>query len=114
MLTERILRTAGYHVLAGVDGHHALEIVRENPGISLLVTDVIMPGMNGRQLADRLTAILPGLPVIFTSAHTRGVVTHSPDDRGAAFLEKPYTATAVTQKVRAVLDARIASATPST
>ena len=112
-LTERILRTAGYHVLAGVDGYHALEIVRANSGISLLVTDVIMPGMNGRQLANRITAILPGLPVIFTSAHTRGVLTHTPDDPTAAFLEKPYTATGITQKVRAVLDARVASAAAS-
>jgi FixJ family two-component response regulator len=72
-----------------------------------------MPGMNGRQLADRITAILPGLPVIFTSAHTRGVLTLVPDDPTVAFLEKPYTATGITQKVRAVLDARIASATPS-
>jgi len=105
-LTARILRTAGYHVLAGVDGRHALEIVRANPGISLLVTDVVMPGMNGRQLADRITAILPGLPVIFTSAHTRGVLTLTRDDPTVAFLEKPYTVSGITEKVRAVLDAR--------
>jgi PAS domain S-box-containing protein len=113
ILTERILRTAGYHVLVGVDGQHALEILRANPAINLLVTDVIMPGMNGRQLADRITAILPGLPVIFTSAHTRGVLTHTRDDPAVAFLEKPYTTTGITQKVRAVLDARVAAATPS-
>jgi two-component system cell cycle sensor histidine kinase/response regulator CckA len=111
-LTERILRTAGYQVLAGVDGHHALEIMRGNPAISLLVTDVIMPGMNGRQLADRITAMLPGLPVIFTSAHTRGVLTPTTrDDPGVAFLEKPYTATGITRTVRAVLDARTTSTT---
>ncbi|MBW6435937.1 PAS domain S-box protein [Actinoplanes hulinensis] len=109
MLTERILRTAGYHVLSGADGRQALKIVRGNPDISLLVTDVIMPGMNGRQLADRITAMRPGLPVIFTSAHTRGVLTLNPDDPTVAFLEKPYTATGITQKVRAVLDARTAS-----
>jgi PAS domain S-box-containing protein len=113
-LTERILRTAGYRVLTGVDGHHALEIVRANSGIGLLVTDVIMPGMNGRQLADRVTAVLPGLPVIFTSAHTRGVLTHTRDNPAVAFLEKPYTATGITQKVRAVLDAHAASAATAT
>jgi two-component system cell cycle sensor histidine kinase/response regulator CckA len=112
-LTERILRTAGYHVLAGVDGRHALEIVHASPGISLLVTDVIMPGMNGRELADKITAILPGLPVLFTSAHTRGVLTNTRDDPTMAFLEKPYTATGITQKVRTMLDARVPSATPS-
>ena len=109
-LTERILRTAGYRVLAGADGHRALEIVRATDGISLLVTDVIMPGMNGRELADRITALLPGLPVIFTSAHTRGVLTHTGDDPSVAFLEKPFTATAITNKVRAALDARTTSA----
>ncbi|MEU7905085.1 ATP-binding protein [Actinoplanes sp. NPDC049118] len=109
-LTERILRTAGYQVLAGVDGHHALKIMRGNPDISLLVTDVIMPGMNGQQLADRITAMLPGLPVIFTSAHTRGVLTPTTrDDPSIAFLEKPYTATGITRTVRAVLDARTTS-----
>ena len=113
-LTERILRTAGYHVLVGTDGRQGLEIVRAYPGaIHLLVTDVIMPGMNGRQLAERITTIMPGLPVIFTSAHTRGVLSLAPDDPTVAFLEKPYTATGITQTVRALLDARVAAVTPS-
>ncbi|MEU4219056.1 ATP-binding protein [Actinoplanes sp. NPDC026623] len=111
-LTERILRTAGYRVLSGVDGHHALRIMQRNPEISLLVTDVIMPGMNGQQLADRITAMLPGLPVIFTSAHTHGVLTPTTrDDPGVAFLEKPYTATGITRTVRAVLDAHTTTST---
>jgi FixJ family two-component response regulator len=63
-----------------------------------------MPGMNGQQLADRLTDLRPGLPVIFTSAYTRGVLTHTGDDRTVAFLDKPFTAAALTEKVRAVLD----------
>jgi two-component system, cell cycle sensor histidine kinase and response regulator CckA len=65
--TERILTTAGYRVLVGVDGEHALVVARGHASIDLLVTDVIMPGMNGQQLADRLTELRPGLPVIFTS-----------------------------------------------
>jgi len=106
-LTERILTTAGYRVLVGVDGEHALDVARGQPGIDLLVTDVIMPGMNGQQLADRLTELRPGLPVIFTSAYTRGVLTHTGDDRTVAFLDKPFTAAALTGKVRSVLDSRI-------
>jgi CheY-like chemotaxis protein len=103
-LTERILITAGYRVLVGVDGEHALAVARTHDHIDLLVTDVIMPGMNGQQLADRLTDLRPGLPVIYTSAYTRGVLTHTGDDRTVAFLDKPFTAAALTEKVRAVLD----------
>src|SRR6185369_6986851 len=105
-LTERILSTAGYRVLACADGNHALALVRADAGVSLLVTDVIMPGVNGQQLADQITALLPGLPVVFVSAYTRGALTHDPDDPTVAFLEKPYTTAAITEKVRAVLDAR--------
>jgi len=94
-LTERILRTAGYQVLTCTDGQHALAVARANPGFDLLLTDVIMPGMNGRELAERLKA-----PVLFTSAYTRGVL-----DPTAAFIEKPFTAAAITERVRAVLDA---------
>ncbi|HKT02131.1 MAG TPA: ATP-binding protein [Rugosimonospora sp.] len=108
-LTERILKTAGYRVLACADGNQALATVRADPDVSLLVTDVIMPVVNGQQLANRITALRPGLPVVFISAHTRGVLTHDPDDPTVAFLEKPYTAAAITGKVRAVLDARAAS-----
>ena len=67
-----------------------------------------------RELPEHVTIRpLPGLPVIFTSAHTRGVLSLNPDDPTVAFLEKPCTATGITQKVRAVLDARITAATPS-
>jgi CheY-like chemotaxis protein len=94
-------------VLVGVDGEHALVVAHAHTDIDLLVTDVIMPGMNGQQLADRLTELRPGLPVIFTSAYTRGVLTHTGDDRTVAFLDKPFTAAALTEKVRSVLDTRV-------
>ena len=113
-LTERILRTAGYEVLATAGAHEALAVAVGDHHIDLLVTDVIMPGMNGQQLADRLTALRPGLPVIFSSAYTRGVLAFAPDDPGMAFLEKPFTASAITDKVRAVLDARTAAVTSTT
>jgi two-component system, cell cycle sensor histidine kinase and response regulator CckA len=106
-LSQRILAAAGYKVLVGVDGEHALALARGNPDIDLLVTDVIMPAMNGQQLADRLAALRPGLPVILTSAYTRGVLTDTGDDRTVAFLDKPFTAAALTEKVRSVLDNRI-------
>jgi two-component system cell cycle sensor histidine kinase/response regulator CckA len=106
-LAERILVTAGYRVLVGVDGDQALAVAEAHPDIDLLLTDVIMPGMNGQQLADRLTTVRPGLPVIFTSAYTRGVLTETADDRTVAFLDKPFTAAALTEKIRSVLDQRI-------
>jgi CheY-like chemotaxis protein len=109
-LTERILRTAGYEVLPSADGREALTLAVGNHHIDLLVTDVIMPDMNGQQLADRLTALRPGLPVIFTSAYTRGVLAFAPDNPAVSFLEKPYTASAITDRVRAVMDARTAAA----
>jgi PAS domain S-box-containing protein len=103
-LTERLLSAAGYHVLVGVDGEHALAVARGHPGIDLMITDVIMPGMNGQQLADRIDELRPGLPVIFTSAYTRGVLTDAGNDPRVAFLDKPFTAAALTAKVRSVLD----------
>jgi CheY-like chemotaxis protein len=106
-LTERILTSTGYRVLVGVDGEDALDVARDHADIDLLVTDVIMPGMNGQQLADRVTDLRPGLPVIFTSAYTRGVLKHTGDDRTVAFLDKPFTAADLTEKIRAVLDSRI-------
>jgi PAS domain S-box-containing protein len=106
-LTERILTTAGYRVLIGVDGEHALAVARAHAGIDLLVTDVIMPGMNGQQLADRLTDLRPGLPVMFMSAYTRGVLTHTEENRTVAFLDKPFTAAALTEKIGSVLDSRV-------
>jgi CheY-like chemotaxis protein len=96
-------------VLVGVDGEQALAVAEAHPDIDLLVTDVIMPGMNGQQLADRLTALRPGLPVIFTSAYTRGVLT----DTSVAFLGKPFTAAALTEMIRSVLDRRTDSAVTS-
>jgi CheY-like chemotaxis protein len=87
-----------------------VSLAGEHRGIDLLLTDAIMPGMNGQQLADRLTALIPGLPVVFTSAYTRGVLTGRQDDPRVAYLDKPFTAASITEKIRSVLDAR---ATPS-
>ncbi|MGY0234237.1 ATP-binding protein [Longispora urticae] len=101
-LTQRILHTAGYRVLAASNARQALELSRAHADIDLLLTDVIMPGMNGRQLAHRLAAVMPGLPVVFTSAYAHGVLT---DDPNAVFLGKPFTAAALTETIRATIDA---------
>jgi FixJ family two-component response regulator len=70
-----------------------------------------MPAMNGKQLADRLTAERPGLPVVFASAYTHGVLTIAPEEPTVAFLEKPFTAADITGKIRTMLDTRAAPAT---
>ncbi len=105
-LTERILCTAGYQVLVAADGREAMSLAWEHPTVDLLLTDAIMPGMNGQQLADRLTVLIPGLPVLFTSAYSRGVLTKRHDDPAVAYLNKPFTAAILTEKIRNVLDTR--------
>jgi PAS domain S-box-containing protein len=112
-LTERILRTAGYQVLPANSGRDAVSLAAEHPTIDLLLTDVIMPGMNGQQLADNLTALIPGLAVVFTSAYTRGVLAGRRDDPSVAYLDKPFTAAALTEKVRTALDSRRRPAAPA-
>jgi two-component system, cell cycle sensor histidine kinase and response regulator CckA len=103
-LTARILRTAGYRVLVAASGHQALSLARKHPGIDLLLTDVVMPGINGQQLADQLTALVPGLPVVFASAHTRGVLADRGNTPTFTYLDKPFTAATLTETVRDSLD----------
>ncbi|SNQ51201.1 PAS domain S-box [Frankia canadensis] len=104
-LTERILTAAGYRVLAAANGQEALDLARRHPTIDLLLTDVIMPGTNGRQLADRLTKIIPDLPVVYTSAHTHGVLDERIEGAAVAFLDKPFTAATLTRTIRETLGA---------
>uniref|UniRef100_UPI001F30F71B hybrid sensor histidine kinase/response regulator n=1 Tax=Candidatus Frankia alpina TaxID=2699483 RepID=UPI001F30F71B len=110
-LTERILNSAGYRTLVAADGRQALALALRLPTVDLLLTDLIMPGMNGRQLADQLTTLMPDLPVVFTSAHTRGILAAQGHGGAKAFLDKPFTATALTRKIRDTLDARLTTGT---
>jgi CheY-like chemotaxis protein len=94
-------------VLEARNGAEALDLVSRHPGrISLLLTDVVMPGMSGRQLADRLTPRLPGVKVLFMSGYTDdAIVHHGVLERGIAFLHKPFSPDALAQRVRETLDA---------
>ncbi|MCK9894503.1 PAS domain-containing sensor histidine kinase [Frankia sp. AgB32] len=111
-LTERILTSAGYRSLVAANGQEAIDLVRHHPTIDLLLTDVIMPGLNGRQVADRLTELIPDLPVVFTSAHTHGIMDQQIDESAVAFLDKPFTAATLTRTIRETLGPRMPSGPP--
>jgi nitrogen-specific signal transduction histidine kinase len=104
----RALGTNGYTVLHARDGVEALAIAAREPGpIHLLVTDVVMPRMNGRELAERLVQLRPELTVLYMSGYTNDLLLHRPGDcRDAGFLPKPFRCDTLARKVRACLDAR--------
>jgi CheY-like chemotaxis protein len=96
----------GYVVLAASRGSEALELARmREGGIQLLLTDLIMPEMNGRQLAEAILPLLPDVKVLYMSGYTDDtVVRHGLVANKVAFLQKPFTPTSLAQKVREVLD----------
>ena len=102
----------GYHVLEASGGEMALKRGRGPAGrIDLLLTDVVMPDIGGRVLAERLCRLLPGLKVLFMSGYTDdAVVRHGVQEAEVAFLQKPFSIEAFNAKVRQVLDSGEASA----
>ncbi len=105
-LGTTVLEELGYRVLCAENGVDALRLMSENPtvGIDLLLTDVVMPKMGGRELAERLRPIHPKAKVIFCSGYTEDAILHSGSlEAGVFFLQKPYSVAAVAQKVRDVL-----------
>jgi PAS domain S-box-containing protein len=105
--TVDCLRDLGYRVLEAHDGPSALRLLerQENP-VELLFTDVVMPGMTGRQLADEARKQQSHLRVLYTSGYTRNAIVHAGRlDPGVEMIAKPFTFEALAQKVRDVLDA---------
>jgi PAS domain S-box-containing protein len=106
-LAVRVLRGQGYTVLEAGDGLEALRVIEQYQiaQIDLLVTDVVMPGLGGGDLAERLIAMRPGIKVLFTSGYTEDAMLHGGQlARGTHFLHKPFTPAALAQKVRGILD----------
>ncbi len=106
-LTCRALNAQGYEVLPASNGQEALRVAREHKGapIRLVVTDVIMPLMGGKVMAEWLKTTYPGIKVVFTSGYTDATIAHHGMlEAGAEFLSKPYTPATLARKVREVLD----------
>ena len=107
MVTVDALRDLGYEVLHASDGAKALERLDSLPRLDLLFTDVVMPGMNGRELADEARSRREGLKVLYATGYTRNAVVHNGMlDGDVAVLAKPFTIDALALKVRQVLDGR--------
>jgi two-component system, cell cycle sensor histidine kinase and response regulator CckA len=105
-LASTCLRISGYTILVARRGDEALRIFKENEqAIQMLVTDVVMPGVSGRDLARIMQSLSPGLKVLYTSGYTDdAIVHHGVLDAGVNFLQKPFTLDALARKVRQVLD----------
>jgi CheY-like chemotaxis protein len=105
-LASRVLEGLGYTVLQAENGLLALEVVAAYAGdIRLLLSDVVMPLMDGQVLAERLLEVRPNLKVLYVSGYTDNPVVHQGVyDNTIAFLQKPYTPSSLARKVRDVLD----------
>jgi signal transduction histidine kinase len=100
-----VLRELGYTVLEAADGETGLALLGRDPGIELVFTDVVLPGMNGREFANRALEMRPHLKVLFTTGYTRNAIVHDGRlDDGVSLVTKPFTFAAIASKVRTVLD----------
>jgi len=105
-LAREVLRRHGYVVLEARHGVDALRVAeRHNDEIHLMITDVVMPHMSGRDLAERLARVRPKMKVLFMSGYTDHALMHRELTPGSAFLQKPFTPEGFARKVRSVLDA---------
>jgi len=104
-LAKAALRQHGYQVLEALDGADAIAVAKRYSGeIHLLLTDVVMPGMNGKELSERLIVMRPGLKVLFVSGYTANVIAHGGViDHDIAYMGKPFSPDGLAAKVRKVL-----------
>ena len=106
-LSKTILESLGYTVLAAQTPEQAIRLIKTHDrDIHLLITDVVMPEMNGRELAERITAIKPGLKCLYISGYTADVIARQGVlDEGVHFIQKPFKRSEIAKKVREVLNA---------
>jgi hypothetical protein len=105
-MTREILQESGYLVIEAKHGHEALLVAEQHPGpIHLMLSDVVMPQMSGRELAEQLSPIRREMKVLYMSGYTDdAIVHHGVLDEGMAFIEKPFTPNALARKLREVLN----------
>ena len=105
-LAELLLKKLGYTVLAAATPEQAIRLVQEYAGsIHLLMTDVVMPAMSGRDLWQRLSALRPDLKCLFMSGYTADIITHHGVlEAGVHFLQKPFQVQVLAAKLREALD----------
>ena len=107
-LTCNVLSSFGYNVLSAGSGKEAMDLALVNPDVQLLLTDIVMPGVNGRALAQKLSEQYQNLRVIYMSGYTgQGVGNHGTDRTNGWFLAKPFSQEILAHKVRAALDSEV-------
>ncbi len=101
----RFLEGAGYRVIDAADGEAALRLFESSGAIDVLMTDVSLPGMGGRELADRVRQLRPGMPVVFMSGYSEDALMREQVEAGRAhFIAKPFALPALEKRVREILD----------
>ncbi len=105
-MTKKMLEGYGYRTIIAENGREAMEIVKTHDGpIDLLITDVVMPGMSGRDLVEQLQGKIPGIKVLYMSGYTGNAIAHHGVlDKNVNFIQKPFTRESLAKKVRQVLD----------
>ncbi len=105
-LTREYLEASGYTVIEAENGHAALDLAAAQAGpIDLLMTDVVMPGISGRELAERIVQVRPGIKILYMSGYTdRAIVHHGVLETGAVLLQKPFTLATLASRIREILE----------